>query len=107
MNETTDYGANEMLSVCVSHGYTGAYIEVLGGGALGVTIPLTATYYGLLTSDHGLGVYEQEHFEFTGEPLQTYWFAVNDEYELETPLAEQTAQALKWLTATATAKGWN
>ena len=103
----TDYGAYEMLGVCVSLGYTGAYIETLGGGALGVTIPLTATYYGLLTSDHGLGVYEQEHFEFTGEPLDTYWFELNDEYELVTPLWEQTSKAVKWLTALATSKGWN
>ena len=96
-----------MLGVCVSHGYTGAYIETLGGGALGVTIPLGANHYGLLTSDHGLGVYEQTSFEETGEPLDAFWFAVNDEYELETPLWEQTANALRWLTATATAKGWN
>ena len=107
MNEMTDYGANEMLSVCVSLGYTGAYIETLGGGALGVTIPLGNDHYALLTSDHGLGIYEQTHFEETGEPLDTFWFAVNDEYELETPLAEQTAKAVKWAIAFANAKGWN
>jgi hypothetical protein len=103
----TDYGAHEMLGVCVAKGYKGAYIETLGGGALGVTIPLGNDHYGLLTSDHGLGIYEQTHFEYTGEPLDTFWFSLNEDYELETPLWEQTTKAVKWATDWAKAKGWN
>ena len=98
--------AYEMLGVCEAKGFR-ANVEALGGGALGVTIPLGAKHYGLLTSDHGLGVYEQTQFEETGEPLTGYWFAFNDEYELESPLWEETAKALDWLTANAIAKGWN
>lgn len=104
MNESTTY---EMLGVCMAKGYTGAYMEVLGGGALGVTIPLSGTFYALLTEDHGLGVYEQENFEYTGEPVGFFDFSFTDEYELTVPLWYQTEKALNWLTATATAKGWN
>lgn len=98
--------AYEMLGVCMAKGYTGAYIEVLGGGALGVTIPLSANYYGLLTSDYGLGVYEQEHFEYTGEPVDSFDFDWDDE-EPKTPIYQQTEKALFWLTEMAKAKGWN
>ena len=104
MNESRAY---EMLGVCVAKGFGGAYIEVLGGGALGVTIPLSGTYYALLTEDHGLGVYEQENFEFTGEPVDSFWFSFNDEYELTEPLWAQTAKALFWLAEMSKAKGWN
>lgn len=102
-----DSKAYEMLGVCVAKGYAGAYIEVLGGGALGVTIPLSDKYYGLLTSDYGLGVYEQEHFEFTGEALDSFDFLFDDEYEPKTPIWDQTTKALFWLTEMAKAKGWN
>lgn len=104
MHESQAY---EMLGVCMAKGYTGAYIEVLGGGALGVTLPLSENYYGLLTSDYGLGVYEQEHFEYTGEPVASFDFLFNDEYEPETPIYQQTEKALFWLTEMAKAKGWN
>lgn len=40
------------------HGIENTYIEILGGGAYGVTIPIpNLGYWALLTADYGLGIY--------------------------------------------------
>jgi len=82
--------AYEMLGVVVDEGFKDAYIEVIGGGALGVTIPnlVDGTCHALITSDWGLGLYNSEE--------EIVWaFDIDD--ESITPLFEQTANAVKEL----------
>lgn len=96
MNDYTAQ-AYEMLGVAVGKNFGDAYLEVLGGGALGVTIPLGDNFWALLTSDYGLGIYELVSFENTGDALKSFYFTFDENCEPAEPIWKQTAKALEWL----------
>jgi hypothetical protein len=84
--------AYEMLGVVVDEGFKDAYIEVIGGGDLGVTIPnlVGGTCHALITVDFGLGLWNKNE-----EIIEVFGF--DDESENPAPLWEQTANAVKEL----------
>lgn len=83
----------EMLGVVTAKGYKNAYIELLGGGALGVTIPLESGTRALATWDLGLFI-EAPDFAESGEWVAEYRFEFTEDEEFAKPLWLQTAKAL-------------
>ena len=92
-NQNENY-AYEMLGVATAKGYQNAHLELLGGGALGVTIPLKNGRQALATWDLGLFI-ESADFAESGEWVAEYRFAFDEETDnfVET-LWLQTTKAL-------------
>lgn len=64
---THDYIREQMQA----HGLQ-AELELLGGGLVGVRIPLRGTLWGLITADYGLGIYDDQS---NGEPFDGLRFS--------------------------------
>jgi hypothetical protein len=93
-----DQDSKEMLRECYEAGFTNARLEMLGGGVMGVWIDLKDTYYALITSDFGLGVYDSATYAETGAALEVYDFDFDEDGNLIIEeLWSQTANALAWL----------
>jgi len=60
------------LEAVLKAGYSDAYIELLGGGLLGVTIPLTAPNDHALIDYVGIGIYPED---WDGEQVPMFNFS--------------------------------
>ena len=100
--------SEEILEVLLAKGET-AYLEILGGGMLGVTQDLGEGYTALYTPELGLvGLYKTEGGY--QEPLEAGYFEFSlDEEENPAPsFGLQVPNALKWVRETLTTiKGGN
>ena len=76
------------LTKVLAAGYFDAYIEMLGGGLLGVTIPLTAPNDHALITEIGIGIYPED---YDGEQVPMFNFS--DE---EITVSELSA-GIEWL----------
>ena len=76
------------LTKVLAAGYFDAYIEMLGGGLLGVTIPLTAPNDHALITEIGIGIYPED---YDGEQVSMFNFG--DE---EITVSELSA-GIEWL----------
>jgi hypothetical protein len=78
------------------YGFEQAEFEMWGGGILAVNIPLSNDRFALITADFGIGVYDREQWEETGEPIDTWEYS--EEAELSLSIHRiQTKKAFKWL----------
>ena len=73
MNEfkQEDLEIKAALEAVLKAGYSDAYIELLGGGLLGVTIPLTAPNDYALLTEIGIGIYPED---YDGEQVAMFDF---------------------------------
>ena len=76
------------LTKVLAAGYFDAYIEMLGGGLLGVTIPLTAPNDYALITEIGIGIYPED---YDGEQVPMFNFS--DEEITESELSA----GIEWL----------
>ena len=76
------------LTKVLAAGYFDAYIEMLGGGLLGVTIPLTAPNDHALITEIGIGIYPED---YDGEQVPMFNFS--DEEITESELSA----GIEWL----------
>jgi len=76
------------LKAVLEAGYSDAYIEMLGGGLLGVTIPLTAPNDYALLTEIGIGIYPED---YDGEQVPMFNFS--DEEITESELSA----GIEWL----------
>ena len=76
------------LKAVLEAGYSDAYIEMLGGGLLGVTIPLTAPNDYALITEIGIGIYPED---YDGEQVPMFNFS--DEEITESELSA----GIEWL----------
>jgi hypothetical protein len=76
------------LKAVLKAGYSDAYIEMLGGGLLGVTIPLTAPNDYALITEIGIGIYPED---YDGEQVPMFNFS--DEEITESELSA----GIEWL----------
>jgi len=89
MNESYAY---EWLGAVVSSGYPDAYIELIGGGALSVTIPLNKSgSKSALMDVMGLGIYSEEN---DGEAIDFYSF---EDLADDMPEWKKAGLALEWM----------
>ena len=75
------------LKAVLEAGYSDAYIELLGGGLLGVTIPLTAPNDYALLTEIGIGIYPENH---DGESVEIFEF-------FEELTANELSAGIEWL----------
>jgi len=75
------------LKAVLEAGYSDAYIEMLGGGLLGVTIPLTAPNDYALLTEIGIGIYPEDH---DGESVEIFEF-------FEELTANELSAGIEWL----------
>jgi len=75
------------LKAVLEAGYSDAYIEMLGGGLLGVTIPLTAPNDYALLTEIGIGIYPEDH---DGESVPMFEF-------FEELTANELSAGIEWL----------
>jgi hypothetical protein len=88
--------AYEMLGVVVSKGFKDAYIEVIGGGDLGVTIPnlVGGTCHALITVDFGLALWDNNEDIIWASDFD-YFFDFDVATETSSiPLWQHTAKAV-------------
>ena len=76
------------LKAVLEAGYSDAYIEMLGGGLLGVTIPLTAPNDYALLDYMGIGIYPEDH---NGEQVPMFNFSD------EEITASELSAGIEWL----------
>lgn len=76
------------LTKVVAAGYFDAYIEMLGGGLLGVTIPLTAPNDYALLTEIGIGIYPED---YDGEQVPMFNFSD------EEITASELSAGIEWL----------
>jgi len=76
------------LTKVIAAGYFDAYIEMLGGGLLGVTIPLTAANDYALITEIGIGIYPEDH---DGEDVPLFRFTE------ERITASEVSAGIEWL----------
>jgi len=76
------------LTKVLAAGYFDAYIEMLGGGLLGVTIPLTAPNDHALITEIGIGIYPED---YDGEQVPMFNFSD------EEITASELSAGIEWL----------
>ena len=75
------------LKAVLEAGYSDAYIEMLGGGLLGVTIPLTAPNDYALITEIGIGIYPED---WDGEQVAMFDF-------FEALTTNELSAGIEWL----------
>jgi hypothetical protein len=84
----------ELLEVAKEQGYTGARLEMMGGGVMAVWIPLTHPVYEYALLDWiGLGLYTQN---WDGEETPLFDFQDGD----GDPTYTETLNAFEWMEKT-------
>ena len=86
--EQADLEIKAALEAVLEAGYSDAYIEVLGGGLLGVTIPLTAPNDYALITYIGIGIYPED---YDGEQVPMFNFSD------EEITASELSAGIEWL----------
>lgn len=88
--------AYEILGALLAHGET-ANLEILGGGALGVTVKLSETYSALFTPDYGVTMQKTENgYTYPFEEAGDYEFETDEEGQPSPALWEQAFNGLTW-----------
>lgn len=77
--------AMDGLGFCLARGYVGSYVELIGGGDLGITMPLESGWAQI--DSLGLGIYPED---WSGEDVPMYYFE-------STLTAEDFTKSLDWL----------
>ena len=90
MNEfkQEDLEIKAALEAVLEAGYSDAYIELLGGGLLGVTIPLNAPNDYALITEIGIGIYPED---YDGEQVPMFNFSD------EEITASELSAGIEWL----------
>lgn len=88
--------AYEILGVLVARGET-ANLEILGGGALGVTLTLSKRYSALFTPDYGVTMQKTENgYTYPLEEAGEFEFETNEHGQPSPALWEQAFNGLLW-----------